>query len=262
VTTVAAGPLGVAGLVDELRRGLSVNSQARNEMREAIGALVQEWSETAEFRPRRLLVVFIDDLDRCSEETVLAVCEAVKVYLDVPGLAFVIGCDRSALAPNGLLRDPSPAASAFMERIFHTSYRIPVADQQDVRQYIDRCARAVGIDRLLDERLTTLLAERSAGNPRRIKRLVNGFVLEATLNPTWEDFRTVRPRPGRTVRRRGPGRTVPRTRCCTVCTSCGWTTIRGTTSRWSAPSGRPARWCGLPRTRPPRTPPSPSSGRR
>ncbi|MEU8914750.1 P-loop NTPase fold protein [Streptomyces nigrescens] len=188
VLTVAAGPLGVAGLVDELWRSLSVNSQARNEMRGAIGELVQEWSQTDDFRPRRLLVVFIDDLDRCSEETVLAVCEAVKVYLDVPGLAFVVGCDRSALAPNGLLRDLSPAASAFMEKIFQTSYRIPVPDQQGVREYIDRCARAVGIDQLLDERLTTLLAERSARNPRRIKRLVNGFVLEATLNPMWEDF--------------------------------------------------------------------------
>ncbi|WP_241745910.1 response regulator [Streptomyces lydicus] len=69
-----------------------------------------------------------------------------------------------------------------------TGYRIPVPDQQGVREYIDRCARAVGIDQLLDERLATLLAERSARNPRRIKRLVNGFVLEATLNPMWEDF--------------------------------------------------------------------------
>ncbi|WP_328731581.1 P-loop NTPase fold protein [Streptomyces caniferus] len=188
VTTIAAGPLGVAGLVDELWRTLSVDSKARNEMRGAIGDLVQEWSQTEEFLPRRLLVVFIDDLDRCSEETVLAVCEAVKVYLDVPGLAFVIGCDRSALAPNGLLHDLSPAASAFMEKIFQTSYRIPVADQQGVREYIRRCARTVGIDQLLDERLTTMLAERSARNPRRIKRLVNGFVLEATLNPMWDDF--------------------------------------------------------------------------
>ncbi|MFD3420629.1 P-loop NTPase fold protein [Streptomyces decoyicus] len=188
VTTVAAGPLGAAGLVDELWKTLSVNSQARNEMRGAIGELVQEWSQTDDFRPRRLLVVFIDDLDRCPEETVLAVCEAVKVYLDVPGLEFVIGCDRSALAPNGLLRDLSPAASGFMEKIFQTSYRIPVPDQQGVRAYIDWCARTVGIDQLLDERLTTMLAERSARNPRRIKRLVNGFVLEATLNPMWDDF--------------------------------------------------------------------------
>ncbi|MFG2829169.1 hypothetical protein ACGFWI_17170 [Streptomyces sp. NPDC048434] len=35
-----------------------------------------------------------------------------------------------------------------------------------------------------------MLAERSARNPRRIKRLVNGFVLEATLNPMWDDFAT------------------------------------------------------------------------
>ncbi|MEU5208148.1 P-loop NTPase fold protein [Streptomyces sp. NPDC020742] len=188
LTTVAAGPLGVAGLVDELWKSLSVNSQARNEMRGAIGDLVQEWSETAEFQPRRLLVVFIDDLDRCSEETVLAVCEAVKVYLDVPGLAFVIGCDRSALGPNGLLRDLSPAGSAFMEKIFQTSYRIPAADNHGVKDYIRWCARTAGVAPLLDDALVDLLAQRSDRNPRRIKRLVNGFVLEATLNPVWRDF--------------------------------------------------------------------------
>ncbi|AJT64723.1 hypothetical protein T261_3052 [Streptomyces lydicus] len=188
LTTVAAGPLGVAGLVDELWKKLSVDSQARNEMRAAIGELVQEWGQTGEFRPRRLLVVFIDDLDRCSEETVLAVCEAVKVYLDVPGLAFVVGCDRSALGPNGLLRDLSPAGSAFMEKIFQTSYRIPAADGQGVKDYIRWCARTAGVEPLLDDALVDLLAQRSGRNPRRIKRLVNGFVLEATLNPVWRDF--------------------------------------------------------------------------
>ncbi|MEU9121321.1 P-loop NTPase fold protein [Streptomyces sp. NPDC048506] len=188
LSAVVAGPLGLAGLVDELWKSLSVNSQARNEMRAAIGDLVKEWSETTELRPRRLLVVFIDDLDRCSEETVLAVCEAVKVYLDVPGLAFVIGCDRSALGPNGLLRDLSPAGSAFLEKIFQTSYRIPAADHHGVREYIRWCARTAGVEPLLDEALVDLLAQRSDRNPRRIKRLVNGFVLEATLNPVWRDF--------------------------------------------------------------------------
>ncbi|TSB17731.1 response regulator, partial [Streptomyces benahoarensis] len=187
VTTVAAGPLGVAGLVDELWKSLSVNSQARNEMRTAIGELVGEWAQhTGELR--RLLVVFIDDLDRCSEETVLAVCEAVKIYLDVPGLAFVVGCDRSAMGPNGLLRDLSPAGSAFMEKIFQTSYRIPAPDGRGVEEYIRWCARTAGVEPLLDDTLVELLAQRSARNPRRIKRLVNGFVLEATLNPVWRDF--------------------------------------------------------------------------
>ncbi|MFD9812965.1 P-loop NTPase fold protein [Streptomyces sp. NPDC059080] len=187
VTTVAAGPLGVAGLVDELWKNLSVNSQARNEMRTAIGELVGEWAQSAG-ELRRMLVVFIDDLDRCSEETVLAVCEAVKVYLDVPGLAFVVGCDRSAMGPNGLLRDLSPAGSAFMEKIFQTSYRIPAPDGRGVEEYIRWCARTAGVEPLLDDTLVELLAQRSARNPRRIKRLVNGLVLEATLNPVWRDF--------------------------------------------------------------------------
>ncbi|MFJ9406123.1 P-loop NTPase fold protein [Streptomyces sp. NPDC101393] len=188
LTTVAAGPLGVSGLVDELWKSLSVNSQARNEMRGALGDLVQEWADGGDFRPRRLLVVFIDDLDRCSEETVLAVCEAVKVYLDVPGLAFVVGCDRSALGPNGLLRDLSPAGSAFMEKIFQTSYRIPAADGQGVKDYIRWCARTAGVEPLLDDAMVELLVQRTGRNPRRIKRLMNGFVLEATLNPVWRDF--------------------------------------------------------------------------
>ncbi|MFH8349244.1 P-loop NTPase fold protein [Streptomyces sp. NPDC018045] len=187
LAAVVAGPLGASGLVNELWSNLSVNSQARNEMRDAIRELAREWAETADYSPRRMLVVFIDDLDRCSEETVLAVCEAVKVYLDVPGLAFVVGCDRSAMGPNGLLRDLSPAGATFMEKIFQTSYRVPVADGQGVQEYIKWCARTAGIERLLDEPLVALLAERSARNPRRIKRLVNGFVLEATLNPMWAD---------------------------------------------------------------------------
>ena len=79
----------------------------RNEMRDAIRQLAQEWAESGAAGTRRLLVVFVDDLDRCSADTVLAVCEAVKIYLDVPGLAFVIGCDRSALATNGLVLEAS-----------------------------------------------------------------------------------------------------------------------------------------------------------
>ncbi|WP_326798043.1 P-loop NTPase fold protein [Streptomyces sp. NBC_01808] len=186
VTTVLGGALGAAGLVDELWTSWDAGPEARNGMREEIDRMAREWAGN---RPQRLLVVFIDDLDRCSEETVLAVCEALKIYLDVPGLVFVVGCDRSALGPSGLLRDLSPAGSAFMEKIFQTSYRIPVADNDGVGRYVEWCARTAGIEGMLDEVLKKLLVERSGRNPRRIKRLVNGFVLEATLNPVWSGFR-------------------------------------------------------------------------
>ncbi|HET6855692.1 MAG TPA: P-loop NTPase fold protein, partial [Streptomyces sp.] len=188
LTLLVSGPLGAAGLVNQLWQDLSVDPQARNQMRDALRDLTMEWAETAKFEPNRLLVVFIDDLDRCSEEAVLAVCEAVKVYLDVPGLAFVVGCDRSALGPSGLLRDLSPAGSAFMEKVFQTSYRVPAPSEDGIREYVRHCAERSGIGELLDDRLRGLVAERSARNPRRIKRLINGFVLESGLNPVWRRF--------------------------------------------------------------------------
>jgi len=186
--TLVSGPLGVAALVDRLWRDLSVDAQSRNAMRDALRDLTTEWAESAPYETRRLLVVFVDDLDRCSEETVLAVCEAVKVYLDVPGLAFVIGCDRSALGPSGLLRDLSPAGSAFMEKIFQTSYRVPVPAVDRIKEYVGRCAERSGIQDLLGESLVDLIAAHSSRNPRRIKKLLNGFGLERSLNLVWEPF--------------------------------------------------------------------------
>ncbi|MFF3926752.1 P-loop NTPase fold protein [Streptomyces hirsutus] len=186
--TVIAAPFGAAGVVDQFWRDLSVDAKARNDMRQALLDLATEWADSAAHEPRRLLVVFVDDLDRCSEEVVLAVCEAVKLYLDVPGLAFVIGCDRSALGPRGLLRDLGPAGSAFMEKIFQTSYRLPASSGDEVEAYVRHCAERSGLRELLDDDLVRLIADRSARNPRRIKRLINGFGLECTLNPVWVRF--------------------------------------------------------------------------
>ncbi|MCH6162999.1 P-loop NTPase fold protein [Streptomyces marispadix] len=188
VFVLLVGVLGLAPLVNRLWKEFSVSPQARNATRQAIRTAVEERVENGDFSPRELLVVFIDDLDRCSEETVLAVCEAVKVYLDVPGLAFVIGCDRSALSSNGLLRDLSPAGSAFMEKIFQTTFRIPVPDSDGIEDFVRRCARDSGILMLLNEGLVTRIADHSQRNPRRIKKLINGFVLEVGLNPLWRDF--------------------------------------------------------------------------
>lgn len=177
--TVAAAPFGVAGLVDRFWRDLSVDAKSRNMMRGALLKLATEWADAASHEPRRLLVVFVDDLDRCPEETVLAVCEAVKVYLDVPGLAFVIGCDRSVLGAAG---------SAYMEKVFQTSYRMPVPGSAEAEAYVRSCADRSGIRDLLDEPLVRLIADRSDRNARRIKRLINGFGLECALNPVWEAF--------------------------------------------------------------------------
>ncbi|BBA99760.1 hypothetical protein RVR_6518 [Actinacidiphila reveromycinica] len=189
---LAAAPLGVAGTVDGLWRALSADATARNHMRDALSAMMADWTAVPHRgAPGRLLVIFIDDLDRCSQETVLALCEALKVYLDVPGLVFVVGCDHDAMGKQGMLRNLTPAGAAFMEKIFQTTYRIPALGNHDIQHYVRRCAGKAGIADLLDQdRLVALIGYRTDRNPRRIKRLVNGLLLEANLNPIWSGLST------------------------------------------------------------------------
>lgn len=86
-------------IVDELWVRFSIDARARNEIRSEMTDIFEQWSASNKRRPDgRMLAVFIDDLDRCAAEVILAVCEAIKLYLDVPGIVFIIACDQNILA--------------------------------------------------------------------------------------------------------------------------------------------------------------------
>ena len=40
------------------------------------------------------LIVFVDDLDRCLPEKAVEVLEAIKLFLEVKGVVFVLGMDQ------------------------------------------------------------------------------------------------------------------------------------------------------------------------
>ncbi|MGW5644518.1 P-loop NTPase fold protein [Saccharopolyspora sp. NPDC003752] len=179
---------GVHRLVDELWRQLSVDAKSRNEIRDVVHDMAKDWADGGTSDGRQL-VVFIDDLDRCSGDVVLAVCEAIKLYLDVPGLVFVIGCDQAVLARNMQESGGSAGhALGHLEKIVQVYYRTPAPDQESVRRLIDGFAGRSGTKELFGDGVTALIAQRTRRNPRRIKRLINSFVLEYHLNRDWQRF--------------------------------------------------------------------------
>lgn len=179
---------GLRRLVDALWSQLSVDATARHEIHQVVRDMAQEWSNAPK-ETERQIVVFVDDLDRCSPEVVLGVCEAIRLYLDVPGLVFIIGCDQSALNRN-LQRSNNTGAQAaeYLEKIVQVNYRAPLPDQQQARELIDGYASRSGTGQLFGPQLTNFVAERTGRNPRRIKRLINSFVLEYHLDPEWQQF--------------------------------------------------------------------------
>jgi hypothetical protein len=180
--------LGVTRLVDELWRRLGVDAQSRNQLRDVIHGMLSEWSmQPGKQGTGRALVVFIDDLDRCSDDVVTQVCDAVKLYLDAPGLIFVIACDLSVLARgvSAAARGEANEGRAYLEKIVQVAYRLPPPQEGQVRRLINGYVQQSRTAGLIDDQVKLILAERAGRNPRRIKRIINSFVVEYQLNPAW-----------------------------------------------------------------------------
>jgi KAP family P-loop domain len=186
--SMAARFFGVGRLIDELWTRLGGDSKSRNEMRDVIHRMLAEWvNHNNTSYDGQALVVFIDDLDRCSDDVVVKVCEAVKLYLDIPGLIFVLACDLSVLARcvSSAARGGAGEGRMYLEKIVQVVYRVPMPEEQAIKALIEGYAAAAGISDAIDQNVAQILAEGTERNPRKIKRIINSFVMEYGLDPSW-----------------------------------------------------------------------------
>ena len=178
-----AGACGLHHLVDAVWEKLSVDAATRGKAREQLYEAFRSWTIGQQGAAAdRLIVVFIDDLDRCQSEVVQGVCAAMKAYLSLPGLVFVIGCDRvtieGAVAPDG---------HNYLEKMIQASYTIPVPTDEQVMALITGYAEASGTSSLFGS-TADAIAEHAGRNPRRIKRLINSFTIEYQIDAEWKSL--------------------------------------------------------------------------
>ncbi|MGD8149362.1 P-loop NTPase fold protein [Ornithinimicrobium sp. Y1694] len=118
-------------------------------------------------------------------------CEAIKLYLDAPGIIFILACDVGVLArgvsgvTGGQGRTEDSVGSRYLEKIVQVHHRLPGYGDSAIRRLISHFAAASGTEHLMDETLIDILATRGDRNPRRIKRIINSFVMEQQLNSAW-----------------------------------------------------------------------------
>jgi hypothetical protein len=92
------------------------------------------------------VVVIVDDLDRCLPDTVVDVLEAIKLFLAVPKMAFLIAADekavRFAIATRymttrvAMEKEAMELAGRYLDKIVHIPIRVPVLSLADVEAYI------------------------------------------------------------------------------------------------------------------------------
>jgi formylglycine-generating enzyme required for sulfatase activity/tRNA A37 threonylcarbamoyladenosine biosynthesis protein TsaE len=126
-----------------------------------------------------VLVVYIDDLDRCLPEKTVQVLEAVKLFLDKDGCIFVLGAHTEVVqkavmkiyADAGL----SPEnASDYLEKIIQLRFELPPLDEDQMGKYVTE----QGLPPEALESWETVVAGAEI-NPRKVKTFLND------LNLTW-----------------------------------------------------------------------------
>jgi formylglycine-generating enzyme required for sulfatase activity/energy-coupling factor transporter ATP-binding protein EcfA2 len=131
-----------------------------------------------------LLVVFIDDLDRCLPDRAVEVLEAIKLFLDVQGCVFLIAVDRDIIErvvqvqyasymteESERASDVPLAGQSYLEKIVQLPFHLPPLEDDQIAGFIEQH------DPHLPGGCRDILAAGLEPNPRLVKRTLNIFRL-------------------------------------------------------------------------------------
>lgn len=125
------------GWIDKIKAELS-----NKELREDINTFRLEFNQLLNETNIERLVVFIDELDRCSPDTILDTLEAIRLFLYVGNAVFIIGADERHISYavktkfkeiEGIGID---IGKEYLEKIVQYPVRIPRLSTSEVELYI------------------------------------------------------------------------------------------------------------------------------
>jgi formylglycine-generating enzyme required for sulfatase activity len=126
-----------------------------------------------------VLVVLVDDLDRCLPSKVISVLEAIKLFFDKHGCVFVLAADTNYI--NSALQEhfsASASPSTYLEKIINLRFELPPATYATMQEFFEN-------EKMIGEEWGDswrLLMSGATINPRGIKTFVND------LNLRWAMF--------------------------------------------------------------------------
>jgi KAP family P-loop domain len=132
---------------------------------------------------KKRIVVFIDDLDRCSPEHAVEVFESIKVFLDIKGFVFVLGLSRQALdklivSKFAKLGVTDMTAEQYIRKIIQIEIQIPKWDESSLDKLIDRFFQKIDGESHNKGEIQKLMKQAAVErNPREAKRFMNKYIM-------------------------------------------------------------------------------------
>ncbi|SDQ14128.1 KAP family P-loop domain-containing protein [Curtobacterium sp. UNCCL20] len=170
----------------------STHTSERAESDEEFEALFS--ALVGEVWPKRKLVIFVDELDRCTPSDVVETLDTIRTFFGVPGCVFIVAADQQVLeqAMTGKLRQATPlddinpyysAGSSYLDKVFQYQIAVPPLQTKSITRYAaELIEEREGLWQRVNARaVASILVPAHVRSPRRVKHLLNSFVLAFRL---------------------------------------------------------------------------------
>ena len=172
-------------IAEDFQRTNQPDKAFLNHFEETLG----DWTRDTIGKSGKRLVVFIDDLDRCLPRVALQVLEALKLYLRVPEIIFVVGVDRTVitnLVENIYEEDKVEGidAARYLAKMFQVEVTLD-AEEDLAGGFFEDFTDGHDVWAMLEplpearKTLRSYILHHADRNPREIKRLFNGIMMAA-----------------------------------------------------------------------------------
>ncbi|GAB6142154.1 hypothetical protein JCM14076_28830 [Methylosoma difficile] len=149
-----------------------------HQSREATDKPVKGKKPSAKLSDQARLIIFIDDLDRCEEKAVVALLEAIKLYLGARRCVFILGVDDVAVG-NALKRHWQGRSDddnrEYLEKLFQATISVPQPLPIKLQGLI---SQQLSSHNFPDQAIATLASDIEAllePNPRKVKNFLNSL---------------------------------------------------------------------------------------
>jgi hypothetical protein len=142
--------------------------------------------------PAFRIVVFVDDLDRCSSKKTLEVLESIKVFLGMEGFVYVIGLSHDIVTKliDIEYKETGVKGEQYIKKMIQIPITLPKWDNKDITKLIQDFKDKEMIHKnyrdMVDQELISIAVE---NNPRELKRFLNNFIVAFEIFNSIGDFK-------------------------------------------------------------------------
>ena len=135
-------------------------------------------------------IIAIDNLDRCDDESVVAILRMIKTFLDDPKCFFIVACDQDAIIKHLQRKNErfdQRYAKEFLGKFFQVSLYIPDQIKGQLYEYAKSQLGAFEPGIEFDPDVADIFANAGTKNPRKIRQFVYSFAIAYKMASIKED---------------------------------------------------------------------------